>query len=226
MTALLLAITIVIRLHDAFGIAPGERREAVRRVDTLLQQIGVEADWAICDGDRKNPPDRRCTVAPQPGDIVLRLLHSPKEKFDGALAFGYAVIDAGTGEGTLATVYPDRVERLASTAGVEMADLLGTAMAHEIGHLLLGRTAHSSAGLMREHWRTSEVQRRWSTDWAFSSDEEARIRGRLDPTAAAQLATTRAGGASSLEKRPLEPAHRKPERGGPGADQIDNVPQR
>lgn len=190
-TALIVALTVCIRLHDAFGLSPDQRREAMHEVDILLQQVGVKPDWAICDGDRQTRPDRRCAIPPAHGDVVLRLLPAPKQKFDGALPFGYAVIDAGTGEGTLATVFPDRVERLAATAGTDMADLLGRAMAHEVGHLLLGRTAHSHAGLMREHWRTTEVQRRWSTDWAFSADEQARIRSRAATPDTPQVAANR-----------------------------------
>jgi hypothetical protein len=157
---------------------------------------------------------------------VLRLLHSPKDTFNGSLPFGYAVIDPGTGEGTLATVYPDRVERLAATAGVEMADLLGTAIAHEVGHLLLGRTKHSNTGLMREHWRTSEVERRWSADWEFSAVEASEIRARLHPAPGAQLAVRRPTSPRSLDQRPLQPTHRHPERSDAAENQIRDMPQR
>jgi hypothetical protein len=225
LTALIVAVSICIRLHNAYGIAPPARRDAMHRVAQLLQPVGVVPDWAICDGDSRNPPDRRCRTPPARGDIVLRLIHSPKERFTGALAFGYAVIDPGSGEGTLATVYPDRVERLAATAGVDMAMLLGTAMAHEVGHLLLGRTTHASAGLMREHWLTREVERRWSADWTFSRTEEATIRARLQPHAAGQVAARRPT-LPSLDQRPLQPPHRNPERDQAAGTQVGDVPQR
>jgi hypothetical protein len=47
------------------------------------------------------------------------------------------------------------------------------AMAHEIGHLLLGTSAHASTGLMRAIWSRDELHRHDPADWQFSSVESA-----------------------------------------------------
>jgi hypothetical protein len=57
--------------------------------------------------------------------------------------------------------------------------LLGRAIAHEIGHLLLGTASHACAGLMRARWLTGELQRDWPLDWVLSVPEGARMRWRL-----------------------------------------------
>jgi len=51
-------------------------------------------------------------------------------------------------------------------------------MAHEIGHLLMGRSAHAGNGLMRPRWTRAEVTRNASADWTFSGPEVREIRGR------------------------------------------------
>ena len=40
---------------------------------------------------------------------------------------------------------------------VEFGELLGHAAAHEIGHLLLGSTGHSPAGIMRASWEVKDL---------------------------------------------------------------------
>ena len=51
------------------------------------------------------------------------------------------------------------------------SDALGFAVAHEVGHLLLGTNAHGAAGLMRAVWSRSELQRNDPADWLFTAGE-------------------------------------------------------
>ena len=78
----------------------------------------------------------------------------------------------------LATVYADRVDWMAGRTGVDRHELLGRAIAHEIGHLLMASTAHGVNGLMRPVWSQSEVRRRQSRDWRFAPEEIAAIKAR------------------------------------------------
>ena len=61
---------------------------------------------------------------------------------------GFAAV--GKDGGILATIFYHRVE--AVTKGGDSSRILGYAIAHEIGHLLLGSNAHSQAGIMRAYW--------------------------------------------------------------------------
>ena len=83
-------------------------------------------------------------------------------------------------EGKLATIFVDRVKWLAAQAGADGAAVLGFAVAHEIGHLLLGTNAHGSSGLMRALWSRGELQHTNVKDWLFSRDEGARMRASLE----------------------------------------------
>jgi hypothetical protein len=167
---------LYIQFHDAFGISPAERREAMRIVSVLLAAASIEPAWAVCSGDGKSAPDPRCALPPEPGDIVLRLLKAPEHQASNMDdVFGYAVIDRSTGRGTLVTVFPDRVRALAAAAGKGSGDLLGRAIAHEVGHLLLGTITHAKEGLMREQWLTSQVKRGFGRDWSFTQADVAEI---------------------------------------------------
>jgi hypothetical protein len=54
--------------------------------------------------------------------------------------------------------------------------LLGYAIAHELGHLLLASNTHNTRGLMRPIWRDDELRSKRSADWNFTPQEVAAIR--------------------------------------------------
>ena len=85
-------------------------------------------------------------------------------------SLGYALVALEQGRGTLATIYLDRIRSIARRTGVDAGRLIGRAIAHEIGHLLLGTSRHSAAGLMRARWSDREVQLDFQTDWSIKSD--------------------------------------------------------
>lgn len=79
-----------------------------------------------------------------------------------------------------AIVFIDRVEQLArrSNARLETAVVLGCAMAHELGHLLLG-SAHSLEGVMRAEWRKSDVWLATQSGLGFTPKESKLMREEL-----------------------------------------------
>jgi hypothetical protein len=84
--------------------------------------------------------------------------------------------------GTLATVFTDRIAWLAALSRAKYTDLLGRAVAHEIGHLLIGTNEHSASGLMRAIWTAAELTRNDRDDWLFTTDDRARLhRSRMAP---------------------------------------------
>jgi hypothetical protein len=79
----------------------------------------------------------------------------------------------------LATVFVDRTLRLASKLRIDHPILLGYAIAHELGHLLMATARHGVSGLMRPVWSHEELQGMRSEDWVFDAADAAAIRDRL-----------------------------------------------
>jgi len=73
----------------------------------------------------------------------------------------------------MATVFADRVRDIARAAGIDQRVLLGLAIAHEIGHLLLSTNTHAATGLMRARWSQADLRRTKPSDWRFI-DRDAR----------------------------------------------------
>jgi hypothetical protein len=86
--------------------------------------------------------------------------------------------------GTQVWIFYDRVEKLSESVHAPLYIVLGHSIAHEIGHMLLGSSEHSSAGLMqavltRKSWRLAAMGL-----LSFSADEARRINEtalRFDP---------------------------------------------
>ncbi len=176
---------LVVRTYETYGVPPEEMTKARTVAAATLQDAGLQAVWRDCSAG--------CADALGSGEVLVRIVAAPEAIV--AESLGCALVDLQRGTGTLATVYADRISELASRTRVSVGTLLGRAVAHEIGHLLLGTARHSAAGLMRALWSDRELRRNVAADWAFSREDVARIgRG---------LATRSCGGCSIIAQRIL-----------------------
>jgi hypothetical protein len=173
LTALFLVITV--RTYDGYGLPARDFGTAVRVASRTLAAAGVTTNWIDCSA--AVAPDRCGAVAGR-SELVVRIIRGPGGR-DSGDALGTAAVETGVKEGSFASLYADRIVAQAVAAGSDPGTLLGRAAAHEIGHLLIGTTAHAPHGLMRARWSRSELQRRFERDWLFSPHEAAQLQSRV-----------------------------------------------
>jgi hypothetical protein len=167
--------TVVVRVFDANGMMAGTNRQALDQARKALDAASIDVIWRMC------PASPSCNVPLAPGELAIRIVRAPvPQHYSGTLALGDATMDTRAGTGVLATVYIDRIEWLAHETGTDSRALLGRAIAHELGHLLLARTTHGPVGLMRAHWSQEEVRRGQPRDWSFAPTELAAMRRRAE----------------------------------------------
>jgi len=77
----------------------------------------------------------------------------------------------------VANVYADRTRELAD--GREFEVILGRVIAHELGHLLLGKNAHSAAGIMHARWRAQDLGLSRQAAMLFLPGEAKRIHAQV-----------------------------------------------
>lgn len=121
----------------------------------IFEQAGWGLVWVECEtaGAVREDPD--CGQPSGAGRLMLEL--APGADKQNPKATGMAIIQ---GEASVfARVYPERIRELACDAGWRFAELLGHAVAHEIGYLLLQSAAHTSAGIMRARWETEDLRK-------------------------------------------------------------------
>src|SRR5262249_37331804 len=67
-------------------------------------------------------------------------------------------------------------QRLAAEAHTDCNVLLGNAIAHELGHLLMATNSHGPVGLMRAFWSQDEIRTNRTPDWTFAPGDANAIR--------------------------------------------------
>jgi hypothetical protein len=167
--------SLLVRIYDNAGVLASELSSALRTTLEILRRAELSVDWVQCRARRDGPVPVVCDQPLSSGDVVVRLIEGSDHENGERRALGYSLFDANGASG-FATVYVDRVDWLARRAQYPRAPLLGRAIAHEIGHLLLRSNAHTEAGLMREVWTAEQVVRNRREDWTFSSDQNSDLR--------------------------------------------------
>lgn len=167
--------SLLVRIYDNAGILASELASALRTTHDIMRRADLIVDWVQCRARRDGLVPAVCDQPLSSSDVVVRLIEGSDKETGERRALGYSLFDSN-GISGFATVYVDRVDWLARRAQYPRAPLLGRAIAHEIGHLLLRSNAHTEGGLMREVWTAEQVVRNRREDWMFSPDQNGDIR--------------------------------------------------
>jgi hypothetical protein len=202
---LTLSLVLIVRIYDSSGLSDLDRRGAVNVAAEILEAANVPTTWPDCrpaptphpkptEAGKQGNGDFNAFVCAQPmegSEFAVRIVRdsagshpAPSQARADRQPLGYALVDPERGGGALATVYLKPIRGMAAGAATPTPVLLGRAIAHEIGHLLLGDNSHTAEGLMRAVWSLETMRRNAAADWRFS-DEQA---------TALQLALERAQG--------------------------------
>jgi hypothetical protein len=92
---------------------------------------------------------------------------------------------------SIASVFYHRAVELEAGKSGARAEILGGALAHEIGHLLLAETSHSKTGVLRAEWGDQDLRMLACGRLWFTPEQAARMvslvkeRGRAGQSVAA-----------------------------------------
>ena len=177
------ASAVVIRTYNYAAIAAGELAAARSEAERIFKSAGIPIEWIECRVPG-NDTGAACTEPLLDGrDLMLRLVD--RTPAAGArighpvVALGESMLDHDQRSGVLMTVDLFPVRAVADRAATSLSTLLGRAIAHEIGHLLLGSAEHPRLGLMRALWSHDELRGLKPAHWGFSAREAARMRQML-----------------------------------------------
>ena len=166
---------VSVRVYDVSGLDERFRQAALEVAGTTLAPTSVEVTWRVCGMSNKHAS--YCDTALAPGELAIRIVRvAAVSDRSGGVRLGDAFIDTHARRGVLATIYLDRVLRLSEQTGADRIALLGHAIAHELGHLLMASNVHGSIGLMRAFWSLEEVRNDRPTDWIIAPREANAIR--------------------------------------------------
>jgi hypothetical protein len=174
--------TITVQIFNYSQASPAILAGAEREAGRILGRAGLQAVWLECPvGPSKPGSQTPCQKAPEATDLMLRVLASPSQNKFQDTVFGFTV------HPVLASVYYEYAARRAKSddADFEAPIILGCAIAHELGHLLLGTNSHSDAGIMQPRWESNQFRQLIIGNLVFTTEqsklmrEQARTRMRL-----------------------------------------------
>jgi hypothetical protein len=169
--------TITIRIHNYAQVSRSVLLPSTKAASEILREAGVDTVWVECFAGQASLPDSVCTNPVTPLDLVVNLLpqcqaHSFHLRDE---ILGVAMEGTGQNFGILASVFYDSVKVYAAHRGLNLFQLLGHVIAHEVGHLLLGADSHSSDGVMRACWSGKELVAAAQRGLSFSFSEKKKL---------------------------------------------------
>ena len=90
----------------------------------------------------------------------------------------FTELDNLSGDGLAGVYYPAVVEA-ATSDRPEISAILGAAIMHELGHLLLGGNAHSAHGVMNGHWGRGQFEQIAIGELTFTPEQARKMRDAL-----------------------------------------------
>jgi hypothetical protein len=176
-----LRTTLAVRVYEATGLTDALEDRALAVATETLRGARVDVRWKRCSARKQRPAEPSCAQPLGGGaerEVAVRIVGgTAPAAATMPTPLGDAHVDT-RGSPALATVYFNRVVWLATVAGTDLPVLLGRAIAHELGHLLMASTTHARAGLMRPTWTSAELRRGRVEDWTFGAADVAAIRAR------------------------------------------------
>jgi len=159
-------LTVAVRNPEGLSM-PG-LSSALALATSIYSEAGVAVRWGI-EGVPKESPT-----------LTLVIVNSTTAPVGlSAEAMGVAPSSDRGRRGTIAYVFHDRVTAFAESHHLPLWAVLGCAMAHELGHLLLPVSAHAPAGIMRAQWHPSLFPPTAAGVPGFSPDQSRLLRARV-----------------------------------------------
>jgi len=153
-------ITICVR--DYARVSPDLLTRAEKETTRIFRESGFNVEWQglpLSSQDIKGDRDKVSRLG-HAGFVLNIIAPSMVGRFRiRAEALGFASPCPQDETGCIANIFFDRVRELAGRGDASLAQVLGAAIAHEMGHLLLQSHAHSAEGIMRARWRDTDLQR-------------------------------------------------------------------
>jgi hypothetical protein len=179
---------ITIHVHNYAGVPAKTMAEAEEVATEIFRKAGVQTRWADADLTAENDP---ANSAGQSGstlaDIQLSIFPRVMSDRDGAPNDVMGLAPGSGPDRKIVYIFSSNVEarfwRLARAQGsarlyrpVSKAQILGHAIAHEIGHLLLNQQVHSPHGIMRGEWGFADFRDMTEGMFLFTPQQADAIR--------------------------------------------------
>jgi len=169
--------TIKLRIYN-YGISNTLLLRSEGEATAIFNHAGLAVRWVDCPlSAEESPSHPGCMNTMGSTDFTIRIL-TLRDSQRIAIrrdALGEALECVGDHSGCSAYIFYRDVQELARDWDASESEILGHALAHEIGHLLLGANSHSSEGIMRANWGEQELSTIARAHLFFTDEQSSRM---------------------------------------------------
>jgi hypothetical protein len=191
---------LTVRIYDYAELSSGYLARAADAAHNVYRQAGIETRWIRCRVSLDVPeihPD--CEIEPGPTVLQMKILPEVIAAryglSQGVLGFALPLREGGFKN--VASIFHQRVRKLAEVSGTPPPVILGHVLAHEAGHLLLGMNGHSSKGIMHVPWKVDALKRAEVGGLKFTREQAERMRKQVAARSEAERESRNRGGECS-----------------------------
>jgi hypothetical protein len=170
------AAQVLVNVYDDAGIPVSVLLRAEQSAGRIFRIAGLQVIWKNCEDVPQSPGREQGCGEYRGTSLSMRVVRQSLTMTDSV--FGASFLDEH-GSGVYGDIFFDNAQRMSEAAHVSVGDMLGHVIAHELGHLLLGRDAHSQIGIMRPHWAKEELKSLAMGKLLFTNEQRRQINQKL-----------------------------------------------
>jgi hypothetical protein len=194
-------LKIPVLVYNYAQVPQATLARAEEQAKAIFRKAGLETQW--WDHFRSKAEFRNDQAGRHEADrflVVVRLLPKPRAVLRSS-TLGEALTCEPGAEMCIAQVFLDRVIGRTAIGEISLEQVLGHAMAHEVGHLLLGSNSHWTRGLMRGKWSLEDLRRAAKGDLLFTPQQAEVIRAEVLRRVRQQEARQAGGPVAPISRR-------------------------
>lgn len=164
-------LTVVVAILDSAAVPAENMATARNAAAAAFRRAGVVIEWAGTASGCQLGAD-----APFCIQVLLRARNS-QSALGARRIMGMAL--AADNNRAVLSLYFDAVTDVARRYGAARGEVLGLALIHEMGHVLLPPPSHSATGIMQPSWEGDDLRHVLAGDAAFTEAQGLSMRDRL-----------------------------------------------
>jgi hypothetical protein len=168
------ATSLTVLVYNYASVPAGILADAQVFAARSYRAAGIELTWTECSTSHDTVQLRACETANDGHPPVLKLI---PDKMAAGMTHSATQPDylLGVARVSYAYIFYPRVREMADHCAGPESVILGRAMAHELGHLLLGEDSHSAVGLMKAQFNCLDLKPE-SAQMLFDPKQATRLR--------------------------------------------------
>jgi hypothetical protein len=161
-----------VRIRNQAAISENVLRDAQTRVERVFGAAGIQIHWInLAESDERGAAMPLIVTVLPDMPTALRKLSSQ--------ALGYTPL-AHPADLWESAILASRVFQIAQATGITKQVVLGAAIAHELGHLLLQTSTHSASGIMHASFARSDLESAARDGLLFLPEQARRLRASIE----------------------------------------------